>query len=116
MNPLRKKIKNLKIWAAKELFKIYFRSFYFPFTDSNETYLKMSKEDRIVYLSSVHQWVNSQACKIESEGIIGKFYTDLALKANDDVMITAYRIALMIEQDKQKRLIELDKIYNALIK
>lgn len=111
MKALKRAIRNLKVWAAKELFKVYFTRFFFPFLDADATYQELNATEKARYLSDVYNWVNSKAFEVETQSLIRGLYRDMAIKPFDDVGVTAYRLTLMVMQDNEKRLRRLAKDY-----
>lgn len=112
LQSLRKKI---KLWAVLWVFRTYFGSFLYPFEKADISYKKLPAHKKAVYLKAIHDWVNSEAYRLESQEVIRKFYQELALKPHDDVLTSAYRVALLVEQDKQKRLLAKAKEYNEIV-
>lgn len=108
---LLKKVKiKLKIWLIKELFKIYYPHYFYPFETANDRYMKMAKEERLIYVASIDTWLKSKAFKSEHEEIIRSFYSKLALESNDEITTAAYRITLIFMRDYEKRLKQFSKL------
>lgn len=115
MNLLKKAKKKIKIWVIKELFKFYFPHYFYPFETANEKFMKMTKEDKMVYGASIDIWVRSKAFKNESEEVIRSFYSKLALESNDEISVSAYRMSLIFMRDYQRRLEQFSRQYKSLI-
>ena len=115
MNLLKKAKRKLKIWLIKELFKLYFPHYFYPFETANERFMKMGKSDKMVYGAQIDMWVKSNAFKSESEELIRSFYSKLALETNDEITIAAYRLSLIFMRDSQRRLEQFSKQYKSLI-
>lgn len=96
--------KKIRVWAVSWVFKIYFRTYVYPFDRADDKFEKLSPSEKAAHLSAISNWVNSSAYKLESTEFLRKLYEDLATKPADDIMITAHRLCLLAEQDKQKRL------------
>jgi len=86
----------------------------YPFDKADDAYEKMHAHEKAMYLQEIHNWVNSTAYKLESQEVLRKFYQELALKPSDNLMLSAYRLSIMIEQDKQKRLLSKSKEFQAI--
>ena len=116
MSILRQPLLKMKIWASNKIFQIYFGGFYYPFENADEKFLQMPKDEKIIYLSSVHKWTESQAYKNESQSLIRHIYGELATKPLDQLQITAYRLSLMFIRDYDKRMKDMSNKYKELIK
>lgn len=103
---LRKLKNKIKVWAVNEIFKLYFGSFLYPFEKADIAFEKLEAYQKAKYLKDVNNWVTSDAYKLESQEILRKYYQDLALKPLNDITAAGYRLAILMEQDKQKRLIK----------
>lgn len=112
MNLLKKAKRKLRIWIASELFKLYYPHYFYPFETANDRYMKMTKEDKLVYAASVDVWVRSKAFKSEHEEMVRAFYQKLALESNDEVLTAAYRMTLIFMRDYEKRLLQFSKLMN----
>jgi hypothetical protein len=111
-----RKLKNkIKIWAVTEIFKLYFGSFLYPFEKADEKFENLSAFEKAKYLKDVSNWVNSDAFRIESQEILRKYYQDLACKPLDNVTATGYRLALLVEQDKERRLLKRAKEFDEIV-
>lgn len=106
----------VKIWAANKIFQVYFKGFYYPFETADEEFLSMEKDEKVIYLSSVYNWVNSTAHKNESRNLIRHIYSELATKPTDQIQIAAYRLSLLFIRDYEKRMSDMANKYKELIK
>lgn len=106
MRPLKNLTKRLKIWTINYLFKTYFKRYYYPFESADEKFLKLTKDEKIVYLMGISHFVDSKAYEAEFQEMVRTFYRDLATQANDEVLQSAYRLTLIFIRDLQNRLKE----------
>lgn len=104
----------LSMWTAKKIFKIYFGTYYYPFETADEKFLRMSKTDRTLYVEQIDRFAKSQAFKNEFQEIIRRFYTDLSLRADNEVVVAAHRLVLIFIRDLHKRFKEFEKTHNKL--
>jgi len=104
MKILKETKNKIKFYVISWIFRTYFGSFMYPFDRADDAYKKLPAHEKASYLQAVHNWVNSNAYRLESQEIIRKFYQELALKPCDEISVSAYRLAIMIERDKQVRL------------
>lgn len=74
----------------------------------------MRPEQKVRYLKDIHDWASSEAYMVETEEIIRRYYQELALKPLDDITACGYRLALMIEKDRQKRYMEKKRQYEEI--
>lgn len=116
MKPLKNLALRLKIWTARRLFKVFYGTYYYPFETADDAYLRLPKPEQFQYLADVSRFIATPAYKAEMKELVRKFYADLATKANDEVLITAYRLNLLMISDLQKRWKNFDTKYKSVTK
>jgi hypothetical protein len=104
----------LMIWTINQLFKTYFGTFYYPFESANEKLMRMKDEERLIYMNSVYNFVESKAYRILFQEVIRTFYSELALKPENEIQRATYRMALVFIRDFQKHLKDIHKQYKNL--
>lgn len=112
---LRKLKNKIKVWAVNEIFKLYFKNFLYPFEKADEAFKKLRADQKAKYLRDVNNWLESEAYRLETQEILRKYYQELALKPFDDIGASGYRLAILMEHDRQKRLRLKQKEYNEIV-
>lgn len=97
------------MWVVRKVFEKYYGNFIYPFEKVDEKRYNLSPAGQYRYLMDVNSWVESVAFKNELEELIRKFYQELSIKANDDILKTAYRLILIFLQNYESRLLTLQQ-------
>lgn len=113
MRFLRTKLLKLRRQIVLAAYNKYFGRFVYSFEKTDEKIARLTETERNEYYRSITEWVTSNAYKIEYEGEVGETYEELASKASNEDVMTAYRLALLKTKNRDLRYKDKVKIFNA---